>query len=73
MARTYYDISEMLKTNADMIIGYFYSQEKGGLYHLRDEHDTTWLHGNVYRRSFLEKAIEKETASNDPNTYNNRK
>lgn len=63
--------SEMLKTNADMIIGYFYSQEKGGLYHLRDEHDTTWLHGNVYRRSFLEKNnIRFSSGYNEDGAFN---
>lgn len=47
--------SEMLKTNSDMILGYFYAQEKNNLYKLMDESDSTWLHGNVYKRSFLDK------------------
>lgn len=45
---------EMLNTDRDVIIGYFYCQDEKGNIRVMKEQDTTWLHGNVYRRKFLE-------------------
>ena len=47
--------NEMLKTDRDVIIGYFLRQDEKGNLVMMKENDTTWLHGNVYRRSFLKK------------------
>jgi glycosyltransferase involved in cell wall biosynthesis len=46
--------NEMLKKTYDLIVGFFYRQEEHGNLILMGENDTTWLHGNIYRRSFLE-------------------
>lgn len=46
---------EMRRSNADVILGNFYIQNRNGSYRLGTENDSTWLHGNVYKRSFLEK------------------
>lgn len=47
--------NEILKTNSDVVIGYFYRQQENGIYTLLKENCSTWLHGNVYKRSFLVK------------------
>ena len=46
--------NEMLKKTYDLIVGFFYRQEEYGNLVIMGENDTTWLHGNIYRRSFLE-------------------
>lgn len=47
--------NEMLKSDRDVIIGYFLRQDDKGNLAMMKENDTTWLHGNIYRRSFLKK------------------
>lgn len=44
----------MLKNPVDVIIGYFYMQDEKNNFILMKEDCTTWLHGNAYRRKFLE-------------------
>ena len=46
---------EMRSTNADMIIGHFYGEDHHNRWNLFNEDMTTWLHGNIYKRSFLQK------------------
>lgn len=45
----------MLDMFPDMVIGQFYCEKKTGELELYDKSKTTWLHGNIYKRSFLEK------------------
>ena len=44
---------EMMHTNADVLVGHFYHQENG-VFNIAEETNSTWLHGKVYKRSFLE-------------------
>lgn len=61
---------QMLSTNADMSIGYFFAQQNGK-YTLMTEKDTTWLHGNVYKRQFLtEKGIRFTPGYNEDGAFN---
>jgi glycosyltransferase involved in cell wall biosynthesis len=46
---------EMRSTNADVLIGHFYCENQFHQWEILDENYTTWLHGNVYKRKFLEK------------------
>jgi len=45
----------MMESNADVIIGHFYAEDQNGQFKIMDEGQTTWLHGNVYKREYLEK------------------
>lgn len=45
----------MMESNADVIIGYFYAENQNGQFKVMDESQTTWLHGNVYKREYLVK------------------
>jgi hypothetical protein len=61
---------EMRYTNADVLIGYFYTQNKN-TFDLYDEGATTWLHGNVYKRSFLnDKNIKFFKGVNEDGAFN---
>lgn len=63
--------NEMLKSDRDVIIGYFLCQdEKGNLIPMKEQ-CTSWLHGNAYRRSFLEKNnIQFPTGYNEDGAFN---
>lgn len=63
--------SQMMNTEADIIIGYFFCQMRDEGYNVMDESQTTWLHGNVYRRSFLkENNIRFDTGYNEDGAFN---
>lgn len=63
--------NEMLKSDRDVIIGYFLRQDEKGNLTPMTEKDTTWLHGNIYRRSFLQKnAIQFPTGYNEDGAFN---
>lgn len=61
---------EMRYNCADVMIGYFYAQNKN-TYEILNEQNTTWLHGKVYRRSFLEKyGISFSSGYNEDGAFN---
>ena len=63
--------NEMLKTDRDVIIGYFFRQDEQGNLDIMKENNTTWLHGNVYRRSFLKKYnIQFPAGYNEDGSFN---
>ena len=63
--------NEMLKTDREVIIGYFFRQDEKGNLTMMKENNTTWLHGNVYRRSFLKKYnIQFPTGYNEDGSFN---
>lgn len=63
--------NEMLKNDMDVIIGYFLQQDDKGNLMQMTEKNTTWLHGNVYRRSFLQKNdIKFSTGYNEDGAFN---
>lgn len=63
--------NEMMKSDRDVIIGYFLRQDGKGNITQMTEKDTTWLHGNVYRRSFLKKSgIQFPTGYNEDGAFN---
>ena len=41
------------------IIGYFFAEDANGQFTIMNETQTNWLHGNVYKREFLEKKRKK--------------
>lgn len=47
--------TEMRQSNSDVIVSHFYREDENKQWQLMDETQTTWLHGNFYKRSFLEK------------------
>lgn len=62
---------EMRSTNADVIIGHFYGEDKYNQWHLFDEDRTTWLHGNIYKRKFLkDNDIHFEALYNEDGAFN---
>lgn len=63
--------NEMKKSDADVLIGAFYSEDQNGSWKLMGENDTTWLHGNIYKRSFLkEKGIKFCDKYNEDGSFN---
>ena len=62
---------EMRCTDADVIIGHFYGQKSNKQWCLLDEDQTTWLHGNIYKRKFLlENNIYFESLYNEDGAFN---
>ena len=62
---------EMRSTNADVIIGHFYGEDDKRQWYLLEETQTTWLHGNIYKRAFLEKNdIYFESLYNEDGAFN---
>ena len=63
--------NEMIRTDRDVIMGYFYCQESNGDFVTMKEDRSTWLHGNIYRRSFLKKNnIKFCTGYNEDGAFN---
>ena len=63
--------NEMMKSDRDVIIGYFFRQDSKGNIATMKEDSTTWLHGNAYRRSFLKKNnIQFPTGYNEDGAFN---
>ena len=61
----------MMESGADVIIGNFMSEDKNGVFKLMDQSQTTWLHGNVYKREYLEKnAIHFPHGFNEDGGFN---
>lgn len=61
----------MTNTDADVVIGYFYRETKHGKWDIMKENSSTWLHGNIYRRDFLEKnEISFPSGYNEDGAFN---
>lgn len=62
---------EMRHSNSDVIIGHFYGEDPNHQWSLYDEDMTTWLHGNIYKRDFLNKNdIHFEPLYNEDGSFN---
>ena len=63
--------TEMRQSNSDVIISHFFREDKNRQWQLMDETQTTWLHGNFYKREFLEKnKIEFSAGYNEDGAFN---
>ena len=63
--------TEMTRNEMDVLIGAFFSQTKEKTWNRMGQGDTTWLHGNVYRRSYLkEKGIKFCDRYNEDGSFN---
>jgi glycosyltransferase involved in cell wall biosynthesis len=66
-----HSLVEMRNTNADVLIGYFYGEDKNNQWRIFDETQVTWLHGNIYKRDFLVKNdIHFEPFYNEDGAFN---
>ena len=64
-------IREMRSTNSDVIIGSFYGEDRHNQWNLFEDDKTTWLHGNIYKRSFLKNNnIHFEALYNEDGSFN---
>ena len=63
--------NEMTKSGADVLIGSFFSEGADGKWTRMGSNDTTWLHGNIYKRKFLEDyGIEFCSRYNEDGSFN---
>ena len=63
--------TEMGRTGADVLIGSFFSENKDHQWQKMGANDTTWLHGNIYKRQFLkEKGITFCDKYNEDGSFN---
>ena len=66
-----YMYNAIKKNNSDIVVADFYEQSTVGEYRLHS-HDTTWMHGKMYRRSFLKKKNIhfNDSRANEDNAFN---